>query len=67
MGNGNKPLLTIHIDGNKLLLNRKGKANKSDLMVSRGCGEHVAVEHKEKTKQKQKNICREAIRGGKLL
>lgn len=46
------------IKGIDLLMKRKDKAHKGDLMVSRGTGTHVEKKHKEKTKQKEKQNLR---------
>lgn len=46
------------ISGTELLLNREGKYNRNHDDVKRGCGIHVPLEHKKKSKQKIKNDLR---------
>lgn len=59
MSKNKKTIKVGTIDGNELLLNRKGKAHKGDPLVSRGCGEHLPEEFKEKNRQREKNSLRE--------
>ena len=58
MSKKNKSLISIHIDGNALLLNRSGKVSRQDPNVIRGCGVHIATKYKTKSKQKIKNELR---------
>jgi hypothetical protein len=56
----NKKVIKVGtIDGNELLLNRKGKLNRNDDVVKMGSGVHVPKEFKEKTRQQDKNSLRE--------
>lgn len=49
------------IKGIDLLMNRSGKANKGDLMVTRGCGVHTPSQYKKKSKQDSKNEMKKYI------
>jgi hypothetical protein len=50
------------IDSNELMLNSKGKLNRNDDIVKTGTGVHTPEEHKEKTRQREKNSLRELYR-----